>query len=424
MFNLNSGKCSVIPCFSFFARIRREFPRLVRIKWTDVVFSSTFVSYDLINDNSKHLNQETQNQMHLSNLKSQITPIFLNTILNLKIFKLKKMKTFRILLLLCCFFPALTQATANTPESIFDQLYGKEVLDIQINIDIVQLDSMRRTNDKIPAHLTFVDANGETQEWDMKVRTRGRYRRMKCGFPPLKLDFSKKDLKKAGLAEFDKMKLVTQCLDGEKGEELVLRENLAYQLYQELTPQSYRTQLVRVTYICSSSNETITNYGIIIEDKDQLTARLNVTECENCYAPALESFQQDNVQRHALFQYMIGNADWSIPENRNLKLFKSNVDSSMIAVAYDFDFSGIVDAPYAVRSGVNGAVSVKKRIYLGNEALKKEMHETVEYFISKKGAILNTIKGYELLSKRDRKSIQKYVQDFYKDIERSDINFS
>ena len=54
--------------------------------------------------------------------------------------------------------------------------------------------------------------------------------------------------------------------------------------------------------------------------------------------------------RVALFEYMIGNLDWSVPVRHNIKLIVPKEDSNAIAfpVPYDFDYSGLVKTDYAI----------------------------------------------------------------------------
>ncbi len=56
-----------------------------------------------------------------------------------------------------------------------------------------------------------------------------------------------------------------------------------------------------------------------------------------------------------LFQYMVGNTDWSAvrsgPDDRcchNVAVFSGDGGASNSVVPFDFDQAGLVDAPYAV----------------------------------------------------------------------------
>ncbi|MCB9349767.1 MAG: hypothetical protein H6573_19980 [Lewinellaceae bacterium] len=67
------------------------------------------------------------------------------------------------------------------------------------------------------ATLSFLDKQGNRQEWPLDISLRGKFRRMHCkDMPPLRLDFSKKDLEEAGLAQFDDLKLVNYCMGDDR----------------------------------------------------------------------------------------------------------------------------------------------------------------------------------------------------------------
>src|SRR5690606_9238581 len=87
----------------------------------------------------------------------------------------------------------------------------------------------------------------------------------------------------------NKLKLVTHCLDDKNdGQENLLKEYLAYKLYNELTDQSYRVQLIRINYVDTKGKVSkIRRYGIIIEDTDEMAERLGGEECD-CLNPGKE----------------------------------------------------------------------------------------------------------------------------------------
>ena len=273
------------------------------------------------------------------------------------------MKTFfkTILVAISC-LPGLAFANNQT---LFNELQREGVLRVELELSLATLESHVRTDEEQPAVFRFTDKQGRLQEWNAEVNVRGRFRRRACEFPPVKIDFSKKELKARGLQPFDDLKLVTHCQEGAEGEEAVLREYLAYQLYGKLTVQNFRAQLVEVTYIDADSDARFTKYGILLEDTDELAARLNSEECEDCYGLSASRINSESYFTHAMFQYMIGNADWSLEMGRNLKIMKPADSSEYWITPYDFDFSGLVDARYAVPNQDVGQEFIGQRVYMG-----------------------------------------------------------
>ncbi len=77
----------------------------------------------------------------------------------------------------------------------------------------------------------------------------------------------------------------------------------------------------------------------------------------------------------SMFEYMIGNTDWDLSMIRNVKTIRAPDSGKIILIPYDFDFSGLVSAPYASPSSETGLRSVRERFLFSNglppEALKR-----------------------------------------------------
>ena len=119
----------------------------------------------------------------------------------------------------------------------------------------------------------------------------------------------------------------------------------------------------------------------------------------------------------SMFQYMIGNEDWSIEMMRNVKAFQSKEDGKYILVPYDFDFSGLVNASYAVPNNNFGLTSVEQRYYLGMATTPGILRYTKKHFESKREQILKIIKDLPKLSSGGEYYISQYIEAFYIDID-------
>ncbi len=303
-------------------------------------------------------------------------------------------------------------------ESIFDALVREEVLEITIATDLKALVEDRRTDDYLEAMLTFADEQERQMVFPVELQWRGKFRRRVCDFPPVKLKFPKKELEARGLNKtFNDLKLVTHCIDDKtEGNENLLREYLAYQLYQTLTPHSYRVQLVKITYEDAKGNTaSIKRYGFLIEDTDEMAARLGGVELEQMNTSP-DSILVKDEHIMALFQYMIGNADWSTMMLRNVKLVKLESGYS-IPVPYDFDFSGLVNASYAIPQSDIGLYSIRDRKYLGNPFEKESLREDLGYFLARKSILLSQVKAFKLLSGKARADILAYLETFFDSVE-------
>jgi len=306
--------------------------------------------------------------------------------------------------------------------SIFDLLYRPAAADefpvTEVTLEL-PLDSIyAKTINEQSAVLTFTDTTGLAQRWPLHVDVRGKFRRRICTFPPLKLNFSKKSLKAAGLEKFDKLKLVTPCQEDEAGDDLILREYLTYRLYHQLSPFSFRVQLLRITYRDANGNHPDqTRYAFILEDNDEMAARLGGEELEADSARGIspERLNRQAEISQALFAYLISNTDWNLNMVRNLKLVGLD-DGTVIPVPYDFDFSAVVNAPYARPSNALGQYSIKQRVYLGFQASDVDLLSVIEHFTAQRKAIFRTVRQFKLLPLDQRQEILFFLDSFYVEV--------
>ena len=110
-----------------------------------------------------------------------------------------------------------------------------------------------------------------------------------------------------------------------------------------------------------------------------------------------------------VFQYMIGNTDWSVPEFHNIKLM--NADSMRvlpIPVPYDFDYAGAVATHYSVPHESLPITDVKQRLFRGF-CRQPGMYEKVfSIYNDRKEDIYNVYRDSPFISEKDLKLTLKY----------------
>ncbi len=161
------------------------------------------------------------------------------------------------------------------------------------------------------------NADGSAGSQEIQIQTRGNFRlaRRNCDFPPLRLNVKKEPSIGTLFEGQDKLKLVGVCKLGQDyWVQYVLAEYLVYRMFNLFTPMSFRVRLARVTYIDSSGeDDTFTRYGFIIEDDDAMATRNGgwkvPWETGRQFNPVL--LERDQAILVDVFQYMIGNTDWS-----------------------------------------------------------------------------------------------------------------
>ena len=317
----------------------------------------------------------------------------------------------------------LTTLNATTKDSlrsktiekltIFNEIQSNSLKSITIHTAIDSILLNKKTNNSYPARFTYTDTNGNTIEKSIQIKPRGKSRRQYCSFPPLKISFSKEELLNNGLRKKHRsLKLVTHCNDNDSGNQNVLKELLAYKLYNKLTGNSLDVQLLNVTYKDIDSDATIEKYAILIEDIDELAERMDGKEIE-AYGKSLTDFEQENINTFALFQFMIGNVDWKIRVQRNVKFIQSKDSKILKLIPYDFDSSGLVNPDYARPFNHLGLGNMKQRLFMGSFKNKQERKKTIELFKSKKKDIYSLVMNTKRLDKQSRYEIKKYLNTFY-----------
>ena len=244
-----------------------------------------------------------------------------------------------------------------------------DLLRMTLRTDVDWLRDERNDSVEVEGTLTFVDLDGSEVVKPVDTRARGNFRRAKknCNFPPLRLDFPTGQMEGTLFEGQDKLKLVTPCNDGRDDyQRYVLSEYLAYRILNLLTPASFRVRLVEITYEDTSGDyDTRTKIGFLIEDEDEMAARQRGTIEEVTQFHPARSFAEYSVLV-AMFNYMIGNTDWSPVYFHNVKLVRTE-EAQYLTVPYDFDFSGTVDARYAtVDPSLHDQIrTVTRRLYRG-----------------------------------------------------------
>lgn len=268
-----------------------------------------------------------------------------------------------------------------------------------------------------PATISYIDEEGERVSQELKVRLRGNFRKKHCNFPPIRLNFAKKQAKGTWFEGEDKLKLVTHCQNRNKEyEQYVLLEYLTYRMYSQMTEKSFRVRLLHITYEdAAEKRKPVTSYGFLIEDDEAMAAR-NEGKHVEFEGYHQEKTEKDQILMLSLFQYMIGNTDWSVPALHNVRLIVTGESRRPFAVPYDFDFSGLVDATYANPNPQLPIKSVTDRLYRGFCRPEEELSRHIATFQDNKEHFYALVETLEPLDRRSRRSATTFLDDFYKDL--------
>jgi hypothetical protein len=266
------------------------------------------------------------------------------------------------------------------------------------------------------ARISYVDSAGQAVEVPARTRTRGIWRLRECDFPPLRLNFAKDSVKHTVFAKLDKPKLVTHCKDNENYEQYLLQEMQLYRIYNLLTPYSHRVRLARVIYADSGSGKIeTTRYAFLEEEPEALAHRIGAMVVKQQGA-TMSDLVPSGAVLFSVFQYLIGNTDWSINGLHNVELITS--DSLHVPIAYDFDFAGAVNARYATVDSRLPIRSVRQRLYRGYCAGPEDYAPVFALFQSKRDSIYALYRDPigRLIEPGRVKETLAYFDEFYKTI--------
>ena len=297
-------------------------------------------------------------------------------------------------------------------------------LDVEIEGPFEMLAEERPDEDEFPGKFRFRAEGGEIVEFDVVLRTRGRVRRLKevCSFPPLRLNFKKKEVDETLFHKQNKIKLVTHCRNNAKHyEQVVVSEYLTYQIFALLTERSFQSRLLNVTYIFTDNDKTIDSYAILIEPKERLEKRLNAKGIEADWVN-VSDIQPEDLNLASVFHYFIGNTDFSPigsdPEEdccHNQALL-AREGQLALTIPYDFDHSGLVGAPHAAPNPRFKLRSPRQRLYRGRCTNNDYLPATLDLFRERRSAIESLVREQPELEGFMRRSMLEFIEEFYEEI--------
>ena len=249
---------------------------------------------------------------------------------------------------------------------------------------------------------------------EVTVQTRGilRLNLRTCSFVPLRINFPKKAGKDTVFAGQDRLKLVTHCENENLYDQYVLLEYLAYRIYNVLTPRSFRVRLARATYVDSARGKTIaTRNAVFIEDDDDLARRMEGRSLE---VPSLlfSDFDRNSLTSMMLFQYMIGNTDFSIYTLHNVRILQTPA-KILYPIIWDFDISGLVNPVYAIPDPRLKIADLRERLYRGPCRSMNEYEVALAVFRAKQAEVLALIDSVPGLTEGSRRNAARYLGQFY-----------
>ncbi len=313
--------------------------------------------------------------------------------------------------------PGIAQE-ATKPDALKRKTFftDSSILEMELTTDLRFLLSKKPDEEYVPGSVVIKMPDGAELRADtVGIRTRGNYRRENCELASLMFKFNQSKDSKNALSNLKRLKFVAGCRRNVEVDQLVLKEYLVYKMYQLYTPVSFKVRMVRAHFVdINKKVKDYYQYGFFIEDIDDLADRNDMLERYN-HGFLTEQTNREHTTLVSVFQFMIGNTDWAVPVDHNIKLVSPKEDTMKLPliVPYDFDYCGMVNASYAVPHESLEIESVTQRTFRGFARSMDELKPVAAIFNTEKAETYALVENHELLSKATKKMMVKYLDEFY-----------
>jgi hypothetical protein len=315
-------------------------------------------------------------------------------------------------------------ASAKSPEQPRPLFASETPIHVTIQGPMSTLASNRA---EVPRPATMI-VDGIT--YSITLTTRGITRKSAdtCDFPPLRVEFTRPP-PPGSLFEHQKhLKLVTHCKRSADFQQKVLLEYSGYLLYNLMSPQSFRARLANIDYLDEAGRPYISRVGFFLEEFSEVAKRNGMTAAKLPDTIPGSMLDPASSARFAVFEYMISNYDWSMragpkgePCCHNSRLLSTGQGSQVIPVPYDFDWSGLVDAPYAGPPEGIPIQSVRQRNYRGYCAHINQARAFAAQLAPRRAEFLGVFGTVPGLDARNQRSAVAYASEFFNDLDSGKI---
>ncbi len=285
---------------------------------------------------------------------------------------------------------------------------SQEIMELVIEAPLETLLEDRGDHDrKYHDGKLYVKSADSTLSLDIELKVRGNFRRFKenCEFTPFWIRFPVEGTEHTRFQGYKRLKIVNPCGFSAEYHQYVMQEYLGYRIYNQLTDSSFRVRPLEVKYVHSATKDTLTTFSFFIENNRSVEDRLWASEVEFDMLEDTRTPNYHNPPTLELFQFMIGNNDWGIPDH-NVKVFQMHDDEGHLVLPYDFDLSRLVNASYSFKED--------RREFKGFCRPAEEFDYYFEFFNDHKPAIERLYHEFDLLEAANKQEALRFIDRFYK----------
>ncbi len=308
--------------------------------------------------------------------------------------------------------------TCSVPAEAGESLFaGHEIFDLTIHAPFTRLMRKAGSASDVSGRLELPDGTSVP----MTCNKYGISRLRECDLASLEIAVEANDVRGTPFEGQQTLRLVTPCRLRGEYDKYAMLEYLVYRSYALIAEPALQVRRVQVRFHDSEKpGKDETGYAFFIEDIGQAAARRGQVwlDIQSQRTSDLDAAQ---LTLMTLFQYMVGNTDWSAvkgrPDDRcchNIAVFGQEGVGLNTVLPFDFDQTGLVNPPYAAAPDASlGIRRVTERAYRGLCEHNDELPAAIVVFNHRRPELEALFSSDELPYQKERERALKYVRGFY-----------
>ena len=313
-------------------------------------------------------------------------------------------------------------AASATGSTLFE---STETLRIRIEAPWRELTGEMEAGKSAAGRLSLENGSEGRVSFPITITTRGLSRIRVCEFPLLTLDLETAATLGPPWDGLQFVHLTTQCRGDLRSRDHLELEYLSYQAYRLLDQPALGARMAFVEYLDTDGRRSAHSpLAFLVEDLHSAAARSAMLWLEPPTV-AIKALSPDALAMLGLFQFMLGNTDWSVlsgppgyPCCHNVAIFgPEGAETDLIPVPFDLDSTGLVDPPYAAPAPGLPIQRVRQRLYRGFCEVNPNLPQAIERLQSKRSDLLALFEESVRLSPSAKRSARRYLEGFFEILE-------
>jgi len=299
-----------------------------------------------------------------------------------------------------------------------DRLFvDDEVLDVTLRAPFTSLMRQEKSAPDVAGSLELGDGTAIPVTYNKYGISRLR----ECQLASLVITVDTGDVEGTPFEGLHVLRLVTPCrLRGDYDKYITL-EYLVYRSYAVLAEPALGVRLARVQFQdIEKPTKERTGYAFFIEDIVRAAARSGQMWLDIQWQ-GLDDVDAAQLTLMTLFQYMVGNTDWSAVRSRpdercchNVAVLGQEGGDVNTLLPFDFDQVGLVNPPYAAPPDPSvGIRRVTDRKFRGLCEHNAELAGAIAVFNERRSDLERLFQDERLPYPKSRDDAWKYIEDFY-----------